>query len=279
MSTAASTSSVPDESATLLFGEKRGTRSRWRLGLLILGSLLAHAATFYILQVAYTPTGSLLPPPARVMLVPLNQPENASLARWLALADPTMATQSSLPDAASVVDSLGFHYVPSYDASPPAFKPLETVGPGEGVVPPPRPLPPGPVAMGVTPGAKVGALPDSRKTSVPAPTRVLFSGGIEAYAPETLPPIHFVGSMGVKALEPTTYLVGLRPDGGTPFLFPVRQAPANNATATADEADEFGRDYLARLTFRPAPGADGGARWGQATFYWGSDARRPAKSP
>ncbi len=279
MSTAAAPSSAPDDSATLLFGDGRGTRSRWRLGLLIFGSLLAHAATFYIFQVAYTPTGSLLPPPARVMLVPLNQPENASLARWLALADPTLATQSPLPEAASVVDALGFRYVPSYDATPPAFKPLETVGPAEGVAPPPRPMPPGPVAMNLTPGTRTSASTDGKRSSGPAPTRVFFSGGIEAYVPETLPPIHYAGSAGVKPLEPTAFLVGLRAEGGTPFLFPVRQAPASNASANADEADEFGRDYLARLTFHPAPRADGGTLWGRATFYWGGDARRPAKSP
>ncbi len=108
---------------------------------------------------------------------------------------------------------------------------------------------------------------------------MIFSGGIEAYVPETLPPIHFAGSTGVKPLEPTAYLVGLRPEGGMPFLFPVRQAPASSASVNADEADEFGRDYLARLTFRPAPRTDGGALWGRATFYWGDDARRQAKSP
>ena len=279
MSTTAVSSPAPDGPAALLFGEERGTRARWRLGLLIFGSLLAHAATFYIFQVAYTPTGSLLPPPARVVLVPLNQPENASLARWLALADPTLATQSSLPDAASVVEGLGFHYVPSYDATPPAFKPLDAVEPTGGVAAPPRPLPPGPVAMNTVPGTKTGAPSEGKKASVSAPTRVIFDGGIEAYAPETLPPIHFAGGAGVKALEPTAYLVGLRSEGGTPFLFPVRQAPASSASTNADEADEFSRDYLARLTFRPAPGTDGATRWGRATFYWGDDARRQAKSP
>ncbi len=279
MSTTAASHSPPDDPAALLFGAERTTRSKWRLGLLIFGSLLAHAATFYILQVAYTPTGSLLPPPARVVLVPLNQPENASLARWLALADPTLATQSPLPDAASVVDALGFHYVPSYEAMPPAFKPLDMVGPTGGVAAPPRPLPPGPVAMNASPATRPGAPAEDKRGSFSAPTRVLFSGGIEGYAPETLPPIRFFGSAGSKPLEPTTYLVGLRPEGGTPYLFPVRQAPASSASANADEADEFGRDYLARLPFRPVPRTDGGAQWGRATFYWGEDTRRQSISP
>ena len=74
-----------------------------RLVPMIFFSLLAHAASFYVLQVAYTPTGSLLPPPARVVLVPLDRPENAPLARWLRhdrpRADVTPGDAAHRPDA------------------------------------------------------------------------------------------------------------------------------------------------------------------------------------
>lgn len=37
----------------------------WRLGIILLVSLLAHAATFYLFQVAYTPTAACSRPPRR----------------------------------------------------------------------------------------------------------------------------------------------------------------------------------------------------------------------
>ena len=224
-----------------------------------------------MLQVAYTPTGSLLPPPARVVLVPLERPENAALARWLILADPTIAIQSPAPAAGAVLDTLGFRYVPSYEVMPPAYKTLDAVaGPG-GITAPPRPLPPGPVAV---PNA-AGAMPESHRVPAATPSQVIFSGGIEEFVPVPLPPPRFAEGVGNKLLEPTVFLVGVRAEGGTPFLFPVRQATASNASNNADEADEFVRDYLAGLAFRPAPGGDGGVTWGRATFYWGRDASHP----
>lgn len=230
-------------------------------------SLLAHAASFYVLQVAYTPTGSLFPPPARVVLVPLDQPENTSLARWLSLSDPTLATQAPLPAAGAVVGSLGFRYVPSYEVNPPAFKSLDAISPPEAIAAPPRPIPPGPVAVVDTAPGKPG--PPANATI--SPTRVVFSGGLDVFAPVPLPSVRFKGSVGIKGLEPTVFLVGARAQGGTPFLFPARRAPTNNPGTNADEADEFARDYLARLSFRPTGAPDGNVVWGRATFYWGND--------
>ncbi len=233
--------------------------------MIIFLSLLGHAASFYVLQVAYTPTGSLLPPPARVVLVPLDRPENASLARWLALSDPTLATQAPLPAAGAVIDALGFHYQPSYEVNPPAFKSLDAAAPAEGLATPPRPLPPRPVAITEPAPAKSTPVGSGQQT----PTRVVLSGGIEGLATAPLPPVAFKGGPGLNPLEPTVFLVGVRVQGGPPFLFPVRRAPSDNPSTNVDEADEFARDYLARLTFRSLGTAGDGTVWGRATFYWG----------
>ena len=112
------------EGGGLIFQWERRARSRWRLALMLAGSLGVHAASFYALQVAYTPTGTQSPPPAQVVLVPLDQPENAPLAHWLAMNDPALTVRPAIPAAAQTLASLGFHYVPSYDAAQPPFKPL-----------------------------------------------------------------------------------------------------------------------------------------------------------
>ena len=259
----------PGEPPVLIFQWRR-TGARWRLGLMIFLALLVHAASFYVLQVAYTPTGTLFPPPARVVLVPLDEPKNASLARWLAMSDPTLITQAPRPAADAVVASLGFRYVPSYEVTPPAFKSLEAISPPEAIAAPPRPIPPGPVSLPATAATATG-----KSTPVTYPpglsSHVVFGGGLGAFAPAALPPVTFKSSTGVVPLEPTVFLVGVRAQGGMPFLFPVRRAPANNPVADADEADDFARDYLARLTFRPTDAPGEGVIWGRATFYWGSD--------
>ena len=260
----------PDAPPALIFHWARRTRVHWRLGAMILLSLLAHAASFYVLQVAYTPTGTLLPPPARVVVVPLDQPENASLAHWLALLDPVLAAQPPLAPTAAVLDMLGVGYVPSYDANPPAFKPLDAAVSAEAIAAPPRPPVPGPVPINDAPTAKPASPADPNHVAPHTPSRVELGGGIDAFLSLPLPPVRFTGSSGGKPTEPTVFLVGARPEGGTPFLFPVRHAPAATASADADEADECARDYLARLPFH-ATGATEGAVWGRATFYWGDD--------
>ena len=264
-----------DEPPALIFADTR-PRSHWRLGLMIGVSLLGHAASFYVLQVAYTPNGSLLPPPARVVMIPLDEPEHASLARWLALTDPTLATQPPPAADETALDPSVFHYVPSYDALPPAYKPLNAVA-AENIAVAPQPMPPGPVPVGLALAPKPPVPVEGRRPPAPIRSRVVLDGGLDALAPRPLPPVSFPGNPYAKPLEPTVVLVGVRPEGGTPFLFPMRQAPANNAGAGADEADEFAREYLSRLTFRPTVTPGGNALWGRATFYWGDDSLRDAK--
>ena len=259
-----------EDAAALVFGGERRVRSRWRLAFLILLSLLAHAASFYVLQVAYTPTGSLLPPPARVVLVPLERPENAALAQWLALADPTVTIQVPPPAAGTVLDALGFRYVPSYDVMPPAYKPLDAVATAGVVAAPPRPMPPGPVVI----SNAADAAPEPYRVTAAEPGRVVFSSGIKELAPVPLPPMGLTEWVGNKPLEPTVFLIGVRTGGGVPFLFPVRQATISNANSNADEADAIVRDYLTRLVFRANSSVGDDVTWGRATVYWSLDPGR-----
>ncbi len=249
----------------LIFQWERRARSRWWLVLMLAGSLGVHAASFYALQVAYTPTGTQGPPPTPVVLVPLDQPENAPFAHWLAMNDPALTTRLAAPTAAQTLAALPFHYVPSYNAALPPFKPLDLTDHSLNIAPPrvhspgPAPLPPP-----VVPGAP-RASEDLGRT-----TRVVLSGPVGLPAETTLPPVRFTVAGGTNVLDPTVFLVGARPESGEPFLF--RQATSGNPLA-----DEYARGYLAALGLQPVAGAAGGsdeAAWGVATFYWGSDVYR-----
>ena len=272
---------VPPEAAPaadldpLIFQWERRSWSRLRLVPMLFLSLLAHAASFYVLQVAYTPTGSQLPPPAQVVLLALDQPENAALARWLAVTDPALMSRPATPTTSQTLATLNFRYTPSYDTALPDFKPLEPAGADNAAVStPPRPRAAGPVPANLLP-----PLPAVPGRGTPAgsgqTTLVVFSGGIAPLAPSSLPPVHFAVAKTVPPLDPTVFLVGSRPSGGEPFLF-RQPALAGQAVSSDAEAEEYARDYLARLMFRvPAPAPVGGYAgvvvWGWATFYWGND--------
>ena len=259
--TASAAGDGEDEGDGLIFQWERRARSRWWLVLMLAGSFLVHAASFYALQVAYTPTGTQLPPPAQVVLVPLDQPENAPLAHWLSMNDPALTVRPAALSAAQVLASLGFGYQPSYNAAQPPFKPLNPAENALSTVPPPASLP-GPVPV------PVPIVPAARRTHDPGQTtRVVFTGPVALPADRTLPPVHFAAAEDTNVLDPTVFLVGIRPEGGEPFFF--RQATSGNAAA-----DEYARGYLAALGLKPAAAGDAGVVWGMATFYWGSDVYR-----
>lgn len=245
----------------LIFQWERRSRVRWRLGGIVALSLLAHAVSFYVLQVAYTPTGSQLPPPAQVVMVTPDQPGSEALAHWLAMADPARIVQPAAPSREETLASLGFRYVPSWEAAPSGFKSLDPL-PGENpVASPPRPRPDGPVPVG-----REKLVPPPKKVAPGRqPTRVLLKGGIEARLSDVLPPVEFSTSKISEPLEPTVFLVGVRSEGGPPFLF-QKTKPGNAA------ADAYARDYLARLVFSPSDRPDDGdILWGLGEFSWGRD--------
>ena len=202
-----------DDGSGLIFQWERRARSHWRLASMLAVSVLIHAMSFYALQVAYTPTGTQLPPPAHVVLVPLDQPENAPLARWLTMNDPALTMRPATPAAPQVLASLGFRYVPSYNAAQPPFKPLDPMENSVNTVPPKASLP-GPVP--VPPPTITMA---NRNRDIGRTTRVVLTGPIALPAGAAPPPVRFVASEGTNVLDPTVFMVGVRPESGEPFLF------------------------------------------------------------
>ena len=262
-----------DEDA-LIFQWRGRPRRVWRLGAVLLASLLGHAATFYLLQVAYTPTGSLQPPAAQVVLIAPEEPaQRLAFEQWLKMADPALMTAPPSDGTADVLNKIGLRYVPSYAGVPPAFKSLEPAVAGNDFAMPARFRPPGPV-----PFTRAGGSPGERRdfaASAPLPTRLIFRGPIGPLAPSVLPPWNFAAGKGTRPMEPTVYLVGVRSGGGAPSIF--RQPNAGESTTTGDAAlEESARDYLAKLNFQnPPTGQPGsGMVWGWATFYWGREVYR-----
>jgi hypothetical protein len=255
---------VPNPDSLIFPWDKRPPRRVLRLVMVLFFSLLLHAFSFYVLQVAYTPTASLSPPPAQVVLLPPASPENIALSHWLTMADPALMTQSSRLTTAQVLEALRFRYVPSYVAKPPAFKSLDS--PLEGDAALPRASPFGPAPM---PPLSAGNQPP-RPVNGPASSRLTFTGNLGALlAVDPLPPIRFtVRSDGQNPapLEPAVFLVGVPAGGGAPFLF--RKSSSGNAAA-----DEFARQYLSGLRFQP-PTDPASPTWEWAAFHWGEEVYR-----
>lgn len=262
---------------TLIFQWQGRPWRVWRLALTIFASLVVHAAAFYLLQVAYTPTGSLQPPSAQVVLLsPDNPAEKASLDAWLKMADPALMTSAQAPAAQDILGQINFRYVPSYAAAPPAFKPLDPASIEADPVPE-RTRRPGPVF--VAPDEFLprlaGTPPPPGNAVADAPTRLVFRGQAARLAPVQLPPFQFTASQRSRPLEPTVYLVGVRHGGGSPWLF--RQPATGESTISDAALDEAAREYLVHLVFtEPEASRNGDSTvvWGWATFYWGREIYR-----
>src|SRR5437868_14914008 len=79
-------------------------------------SLLAHATCFYIFQVVYPPTVTLLPPPARIALITPASEEGRTLLRWTDAEDPGVAFTTHRPLETRLRALPKVEHVPSYHA-------------------------------------------------------------------------------------------------------------------------------------------------------------------
>src|SRR5204863_4987068 len=108
--------------APLLFNwEAPRGRNLAIIGFLI-ASLAAHAAGFYLFQVVYPPTVSLIPAPQRVNLISANSEQGATLLRWVDAEDPALASTTRRPSDAKRYLLGKIEHVPSYFEREPALK-------------------------------------------------------------------------------------------------------------------------------------------------------------
>lgn len=242
--------------------------ARRMLGAMAGIALFGHALGFYVLQAFYTPAGALPPtsPPARLTLVPAGTPEAAALERWLAVADPALGADATLPRPESVLAALPpVPYVPSFQARSPAnpgdLGDLAFAGRGPtpaGSVLPPRPVLP--MRKSLPPAAPPPDPPHTRVVLPEALRRRLPPGQAPPFPPLSLP----VTTLA-ELPRPTAFLVGARPEGGVPLVF----RETSSGVAAADDA---ARAALENLPFTPDERAP--LTWGRVTVFWGRETFR-----
>jgi hypothetical protein len=227
-------------------------------------SLLAHAVCFYIFQIVYPPTVTLLPPPARVALITPASEEGRTLLRWIDAEDPAVAFTTHRPPEARLSALPNVEHVPSYHAMEPTLKELPAVEVDSRA---PDSQPP-------------AAVPFRHEKSASAagsiPTSVSFSKELNALGPATLPEPKFVSSNG-ETPEAIRFRVAINKLGEIRYCFPM------NSSGDPD-LDQQARLYLTRCRFpRSELGAgkpDASLAWGIAIIEWGSDIARPqARQP
>src|SRR5207244_4020478 len=106
----------------IIFSWEPPRRRRAAITAFVALSLIAHALCFYIFQIVYPPTVSLLPPPARVSLIAPNSEEGRTVLRWVDAEDPALAFATQRPPEARLHALPKVRHIPSYHATEPALK-------------------------------------------------------------------------------------------------------------------------------------------------------------
>ncbi len=227
-------------------------------------SLLAHAVCFYIFQVVYPPTVTLLPPPARVALITSSSEEGRTLLRWIDAEDPAVAFTTHRPPEARLRALPKVEHVPSYQALEPTLKELPPFEVDSRV---PDSQPPGPAPF---------VHRQSAPAAAPVSTSVSFSNELDGLEVTTSPALKFVAATA-EAPEAIRFRVAISELGEIRYCFPMN-------SSGDPELDDQARVYLARCRFsQRAPGggkSETPLTWGIATIEWGNDIiRPPVKQP
>lgn len=230
----------------------------------ITASFAIHIACFYLFQVVYPPTVSLLPAPQRVNLMTANSEQTATLLRWIDAEDPALASTTRRPPHLQRREMGKVEHVPSYFASEPALKEPPPLVVDLRV---PSAQPPGPVPM--------------TRSSVAPPigiqsTRVVFSSDLQQLGAVKLVAANFKAST-TEPPQDAQFRIAVDWKGAVVYCFPL--------TSSGDAAlDEQARQHLALCRFParavpsdvegPPPSGDA-LVWGTATIEWGNDVASP----
>lgn len=250
--------------APLLFSWEGPRRRKLAIAGFLAASMTAHAACFYVFQIVYPPTVSLLPPPARVSLISAASEEGRTLLRWIEAEDPALASTTLRSPETQTHALPNVVHVPSYSGYEPALKQA----------------PPQVVDLSIPSAQPPASVPLARTRTPPAaskaPTSVVFSKEIENLGSANLPATTFTASTS-EPPENIRFHIGVGARGDIRYCFPLN--------SSGDRAlDEAARQYLALGRFPLRSTADkqtGDAIvWGMATIEWGNDvARPPAPAP
>ncbi len=213
-------------------------------------SLLAHAATFFLFQVADPLGTSIAPSAPQVSVLTPSSPEALALLHWIDAQDPALVAAASSVPPPGLLD---ITYRPSYAAMRTA-----PLGPVEQPVAVPFPPARDPLAIIASGEVKAVAPP---AVTAPQGTTVRFSAALASRAPLPLPPLVLL-ARATAAVEPTSHLIGVTAHGAVRFLF-----LQNSCGQTA--LDEQAAAHLQTLAFAPD---DAPITWATATVTWGDDA-------
>ena len=215
----------------------------------VAASLFAHAATFFLFQVA-DPLGTSIPPSApQVSVLTPSSPEAIALLHWIDAQDPALVAAASAVTPPGLLD---IPYRPSYEKKP------APLGPVEQPVAVPFPAARDPLAIIASGEVKAVAPPAIR---APQPTSVRFAAVLASRVPEPLPPL-VLHTRATAPVEPTRQLIGVNDHGEVRFVF-LQNSCGQPAL------DEQAAAHLQTLAFAPS---DAPITWATATVTWGDDA-------
>jgi hypothetical protein len=215
----------------------------------VAASLVAHAATFFLFQVA-DPLRTSLPPSApQVSVLTPSSPEAIALLHWIDAQDPALVAAANSVTPPGLFD---LAYRPSYEKNPAPLGPVEQ--PVTVAFPPAR----DPLAIITSADAKPAPPPT---VSQPHPTTISFSTARAARAQMPLPQIP-LKTRATEPVEPTRHLIGITDRGEVRFIF-LQNSSGNPAL------DDQAAAHLQMLAFTPI---DAPITWATATVTWGDDA-------
>jgi hypothetical protein len=110
------------DDTTLLFEWAPPKGEKLLITLFLIGSLFLHALAFYMFRIIYPPTIAVLPPPARVNLIPGNSEEGQTLLRWIEAEDPALASATLRPPDSRLRALPKLAHLPSYIVQEPKLK-------------------------------------------------------------------------------------------------------------------------------------------------------------
>ena len=247
----------------LLFSWEPPRRRRAAITAFLALSLIAHALCFYVFQIVYPTTISLLAPPARVSVITANSEEGRTLLRWIDAEDPALAFTTQRPAEARLRALPKVEHIPSYVAVEPSLK----------QVPPPV------ADLRIPSSQPAGAVQFVHRQIAPAisprQTSASFSKELDAFGAPILPDRSFAAS-NVETPEAIRFRVAVSGRGEIRYCFPLN--------SSGDPAlDEQVRRYLTLCRFSQSPMSgekvDRSLTWGIATVEWGNDVAHPRRTP
>ena len=227
-------------------------------------SFAVHIFAFYLFQVVYPQTVSLLPAPRRVNLMTASSEQTATLLRWIDSEDPALASTTRRPAHMQRREMGKVEHVPSYFAREAALKEAPPLLVDLRI---PSAQPPGPVPIARTPVAAPAGI---------QPTRVTFAGELQ----ELGAPQFVSGNFKSSTNEPpqnAQFRIAVDAKGAVVYCFTL-------ASSGDGGLDELARQHLALARFAPKPSSEDGndlqgLTWGIATIEWGNDVVAPGAKP